>query len=115
MGSLGAPGGVIAIAPGGELGGASRGGVIEAKTGPDHIVVWAPPTTVLLYPGHNHPVGEWHVTVHRDLMVHARSSDRRTTIPLLNAAEVRHSARLLLTVTTAPGQYRKSTRPQQTS
>ena len=108
------PGGVIAIAPGGHLGRESRLGVLEVKAGPNHLIVWGEPGARLVFDdGRTARIEEWHLTVHCDLMVHARSADRRSTIPLLPAQQVHGAAVLLLAVATAPAAHRTTTGPQQ--
>ena len=113
-GTVSPPSGIIAVAPGGRLAGESRFGVLEVKAGPNNLIVWGEPgARVLLTDGRTGPIEEWHVTVHRDLMVHARSPDRRSTIQLLPAQLVQDTAVLLLAVATAPEAYRTMTGPQQ--
>src|SRR3954467_1858805 len=77
-----APGGVIFMAPAGSLSRGERTGIIEVKIGPDHLVVQPEPGAVLvLTDGHVASTDGRHVTVHADLMVHARGKSDR--IPML--------------------------------
>lgn len=109
------PGGIIAFAPGGSLMGKSRAGVIEVKMGPSFLVVIAEPGTRLLNVDTKPEAEGWHVTIHQDLMVHARSRDGRAVIPLLNdrTSSLVREALLLLRVKTAPEPYRVLTERQQ--
>ena len=109
------PSGVIALAPGASIMGKSRAGVIEVKAGPAFLVVATEPATRLLNVDTEPAAEGWHVTIHPDLMVHARSRDRRTVISLLCAQETapRHQALLLLRVKTAPEPHRVLVERQQ--
>jgi hypothetical protein len=109
------PAGVIALAPGAALMGKSRAGVIEVKAGPSFLVVATEPGTKLRRVNSQPAADGWHVTIHRDLMVHARSRDRRTVVPLLGTQSRAHTTDgvLLLRVTTAPEPHRVVSERQQ--
>jgi hypothetical protein len=104
---------VIALAPGAAVFGKSRVGVIEVKAGPTFLIVLTEPRTRLIGADHELVDDGWHVTVHRDLMVHARSQDRRTVVPLLEPAAADGDAVLLVRVQTAPEPHRVQSDRQQ--
>jgi hypothetical protein len=100
-----APGGLLALGPGGSFG-AQRRSIVEVKAAVSSLVVSLEPGTILLRDGTVTALAEYdHVTIHRDLMVHLQGRTVKPiqlTPPAVIGTDLVDDAIHLLTITAAP-------------